>query len=238
VDTDTRTRPGYIHIAHRLFLPQITREYNPLMALYEDFNNPAFDGFYNPLKWQFWGDSNYFTMRQQNGAIVLTSAGAPAERDTVMVANMPLERTLRQVQRFQARLKISPDTNGWSAKIQITAKDIGRPDRWWWTSCNLFRQDSGAGFGCSISSSDGNEYYTGSRPAEFNRWYTARIEINPQSAQICFYMDDAQIGCHIPNDATALQSATNFTARIGAWNGNANPTGTLYFDDVYITPAQ
>jgi len=237
VDTDVRTRTAYIQIAHRIFLPLVLRAYNPLIALYDDFNNPAFDGFYDPLKWRFWGDENYFTMRQQEGVMVLTSTNAPAERDTVMVASMPLERTLRQVQRFQARLKISPDTMGTGAKIQIMAEDIGRTGRNWWASCNLTRYGSDAYFGCSISSSDGNEYHTGG-PAQVDRWYTARIEIDPTTARICFYQDEVSLGCHTPADANALKAATNLTARIGAWNGNANPSGTLYFDDVYITPAQ
>jgi PKD repeat protein len=237
VDTDVRTRTAYIQIAHRIFLPLVLRAYNPLIALYDDFNNPAFDGFYNPLKWRFWGDENYFTMRQQEGVMVLTSTNAPAERDTVMVASMPLERTLRQVQRFQARLKISPDTMGTGAKIQIMAEDIGRTGRNWWASCDLTRYGSNAYFGCSISSSDGNEYHTGG-PAQVDRWYTARIEIDPTTARICFYQDEVSLGCHTPADANALKAATNLTARIGAWNGNANPSGTLYFDDVSITPAR
>jgi hypothetical protein len=233
VDTDVRTRSNYIWIAHQIFLSLIQR----VSDLYDDFNNTAFDGFYNPIKWRFWGDENYFTMRQQEGVMVLTSTNAPAERDTVMVASMPLERTLRQVQRFQARLKISPDTMGIGAKIQIMAEDIGRTGRNWWASCDLTRYGSNAYFGCSISSSDGNEYHTGG-PAQVDRWYTARIEIDPTTARICFYQDEVSLGCHTPADANALKAATNLTARIGAWNGNANPSGTLYFDDVSITPAR
>ncbi|HFD39031.1 MAG TPA: PKD domain-containing protein, partial [Anaerolineae bacterium] len=237
VDTDVKTRPAYIRIAYPIYLPLVVRAYNPLLTLYDDFDNAAFDGFYNPLKWQFRGDSNYFTMQQQNGAMVLTSANAPAERDTVMVANMPQERTLQQVQRFQARLKISPDTNSWGGKIQISSDDLGVPGKTWWSaSCDLVRYGGGTpSIGCGIGSSAGGEYGF-DHPAEVNRWYTARIEIDPESARFCFYIDGMLQGCHTPADASALKTATNLTARIGAWNGDANPTGTLYFDDVYITP--
>ncbi len=237
VDTDTRTRSAYIRIAHFTYLPLVMRDYNPLMAFYDDFNNPAFDGFYNPIKWQFWGDSNYFNMQQQSGVMILTSTNAPAERDTVMVASAPLERTLQQVQRFQARLKISSDTNNTGAKIQIMAEDIGAVGRYWWASCDLTKYGSEAYLGCSIASSTEGEYHQGG-PAQVDRWYTMRIEVDPNTARFCFYQDDSLLGCHTPNDAAALKVASNFTARIGAWNGEANPTGTLYFDDVYITPAQ
>ncbi|MCS7220078.1 MAG: PKD domain-containing protein [Anaerolineae bacterium] len=235
VDTDVKARSAYIRIAHRLFLPLVTREYNPLMILYDDFNNPLFDGLYNPLKWRFGGDSSYFTMQQQNGVMMLTTTGnAPAERDTVMVVNAPFHRTLRQVQRFQARLKFSADANRWAPKIQIVAENIGTPGRDWWTSCDLFVHS----FGCGIASSTGHEWDVSSnQPVYPNQWYEARIEIDPETVRICFYFNNTLLGCRIPNDANLLKTAATFTMRIGAWNGVANPTGTLYFDDVYITPA-
>lgn len=229
MDTDVRTRQAYIQIAHRVFLPVAQR----IQELYDDFNDSAFDGFYNPLKWQFWGDGNYFNMRQENGVIVLTSSNAPAERDTVMVASMSLERTLHQVQRFQARLRISSDTNGWGAKIQILSDDIGAGQSWW-TSCDLVKYGSDASFGCGITATD----FGVGVPAQVDRWYTARIEIDPNTVNMCFYLDNTLLGCHIPSNAAVLKAVTNFTARIGAWNEVPNPTGTLYFDDVYIAPAR
>jgi PKD repeat protein/sugar lactone lactonase YvrE len=244
VDTDTRTRPGYIHIAHRLFLPQITREYNPLMALYEDFNNPAFDGFYNPLKWQFWGDSNYFTMRQQGGVMQITNTpGTPAGFGLDLPLAMPLERTLRQVQRFQARLKLGSGTSGTGVHIHISAPDGTINGHGWWTQCSLTAYGSSPGFGCDVTTYVGSTYtqeYGVGWPGSlaFDTWYTARIEINPDTAQVCFYLDNNLLGCHVPNDAAALKTATNLVPRIGSWNGNPNAIGTRYFDDVYITPAR
>jgi len=218
-----------------LYLPMVQRNYNPLEVLYDDFNNPAFNGFYDTGKWQFWGDGDYFDMGQADGAMVLTSHDAPAERDTVLVASSPLYRPLARVQRFQGRLKISPDTNGWRAKIQIVADDIGQAGRSWWASCGLSKYGPDAYLDCGIASSTGWEWGEGG-PAKVDQWYTVRMEVDPLTAQFCFYQDGALLGCHIPADADALKAATSFTARIGAWNGEANPTGTHYFDDVYLTP--
>ena len=86
-----------------------------------------------------------------------------------------------------------------------------------------------------ISSSTGWEWGEGG-PANVDQWYTVRMEVDPLTAQFCFYQDGALLGCHIPADADALKAAASFTARIGAWNGEANPIGTHYFDDVYLTP--
>jgi len=241
VDTDVRTRTAYIQIAHRLFLPLVQRAYNPLMALYDDFNNPAFDGFYNPLKWRFWGDGNYFTARQQGGVLLITNTpSTPADVGLDLPLAMPMERTLRQVQRFQARMMVSSGTSGTGAKIQIM-RDVNGSG--WWTQCGLNVYGSSPGFGCDITNYTPGNYQaeygvSWPGPLNFDTWYTARIEIDPNTARVCFYLDNNQLGCHTPSNADALKTYNDFVPRIGSWNGRAGATGTRYFDDVYITPAQ
>lgn len=241
VDADVRTRTAYIQIAHRLFLPVVQRNYNPLMAIYDDFNNPAFDGFYNPLKWRFWGDGNYFSAQQQGGVLVITNTpSTPANVGLDLPLAMPLERTLSQVQRFQARMKLSSGTSGTGAKIQIMSDVNGSG---WWTQCGLNAYGSAPYFGCDITNyTPGNfqaEYgVSWPTPLNFDTWYTARIEIDPNTAQVCFYLDNNLLGCHVPSNANALKTYNNFIPRIGSWNGNAGATGIRYFDDVYITPAR
>jgi PKD repeat protein len=241
VDTDVRTRTAYIQIAHRIFLPLVLRAYNPLIALYDDFNNSAFDGLYNPLKWRFWGDENYFSARQQGGMLVITNtANTPANTGLDLPLAMPMERTLRQVQRFQARMMVSSGTSGTGAKIQIM-HDINGSG--WWTQCSLNVYGSAPDFGCDIVNYTPGNYlaeYGVSWPSAlaFDTWYTARIDINPNTAQVCFYLNNNLLGCHTPSNANALKTYNDFVPRIGSWNGNAGATGTRYFDDIYITPAQ
>ena len=237
VDTDVRTRSNYIWIAHQIFLSLIQR----VSDLYDDFNNTAFDGFYNPIKWRFWGDENYFSAQQQGGVLVITNTpSTPANVGLDLPLAMPLERTLSQVQRFQARMKLSSGTSGTGAKIQIMSDVNGSG---WWTQCGLNAYGSSPGFGCDITNYTPGNYqaeYGVSWPTSlnFDTWYTARIEINPNTVQVCFYLDNNPLGCHVPSNANALKTYNNFIPRIGSWNGNAGATGTRYFDDVYITPAQ
>jgi hypothetical protein len=237
VDTDVRTRSNYIWIAHQIFLSLIQR----VSDLYDDFNNTAFDGFYNPIKWRFWGDENYFSAQQQGGVLVITNTpSTPANVGLDLPLAMPLERTLSQVQRFQARMKLSSGTSGTGAKIQIMSDVNGSG---WWTQCGLNAYGSSPGFGCDITNYTPGNYqaeYGVSWPTSlnFDTWYTARIEINPNTVQVCFYLDNNPLGCHVPSNANALKTYNNFIPRIGSWNGNAGATGIRYFDDVYITPAQ
>jgi sugar lactone lactonase YvrE/PKD repeat protein len=242
VDTDVRTRTAYIQIAHRIFLPLVLRAYNPLIALYDDFNNPAFDGFYNPLKWRFWGDENYFSAQQQGGVLVITNTpSTPANVGLDLPIAMPLERTLSQVQRFQARMMVSSGSVGTGPHIHINSDNLG--DHGWWAQCSLTVYGSQPGFDCDIHTYIGSTYtleygVSWPTPLSFDTWYTARIEIDPNTVQVCFYLDNNLLGCHVPNDAAALKTATNLVPRIGSWNGEAGATGTRYFDDVSITPAQ
>jgi PKD repeat protein/sugar lactone lactonase YvrE len=241
VDTDARTRTGYIRIAYRAFMPLVMRAYNPLIALYDDFNNAAFNGFYHPLKWRFWGDETYFSARQQGGVLVITNtASTPANVGLDLPLAMPMERTLRQMQRFQARLRLSSGSQGTGAKIQIM-RDVNGSG--WWTQCSLNAYGSAPDFGCDIVNYTPGNYvgeYAVSWPSAlaFDTWYTARIDINPNTAQVCFYLNNNLLGCHTPSNANALKTYNDFVPRIGSWNGQAGATGIRYFDDVHITPAQ
>jgi hypothetical protein len=51
VESDTLTRPAYVNVGYRVYLPTVTRKYDPF--LYDDFNNPAYDGSYNYALWSF-----------------------------------------------------------------------------------------------------------------------------------------------------------------------------------------
>ncbi|MGC9084503.1 MAG: PKD domain-containing protein, partial [Anaerolineae bacterium] len=160
VDTDAKTRSAYIQIAHRLFLPLVTRNYNPLMALYDDFNNPAYNGFYNPIKWRFWGDGNYFSAKQQGGVMVITNtASTPADVGLNLPLAVPMERTISQIQRFQAKLMLSSGSNGTGATIHINREVNGVG---WWAQCGLNAYGGNPNFGCDITN-----YTPGNYQAEY-----------------------------------------------------------------------
>ncbi len=237
VDTNTLTRTNAVQVGYRAYLPAMQNNTGALIALYDDFNDPAFDGFYNPLKWQFWGPPQYFSAAQQNGVLVITNTlDTPASNELDMVLYQPPGRSLQQVQEFEARLKISSG-NVNNVKMQIMSDSVN--GHGWWTQCSL--QAWSSSFDCDITAFSGNvftqEYAASSAPISTDTWYTVRIEINPTTAEIRFYLNNALIGSHIPNDAAALLTATNLVPRIGTWNGVANVTGIRYIDDVQITPA-
>ncbi len=238
IDTNTVTRTNYIQVGYRAYMPVALGNSGTLsMTLYDNFNDNVFDGLYNPLKWYFDGSNQYFSAYQTGGGLVITNtSNTPGNNGLDMLLVQPPGRKLRQVQEFEARLKISSG-NVNSAKIQIMADSINGHQ--WWTQCSL--QEWSNSFVCGIAiASNGvitSEYGTGDTPITINTWYTVRIEINPVTAEMRYYLNGALAGSHVPNDATALLTATNLVPRVGTWNGVASVTGIRYIDDVKITPA-
>ena len=73
---------------------------------------------------------------------------------------------------------------------------------------------------------------------DYETWHTVRIEADPSTANLCFYLDGVMLGCHTPNDAAALKVSNRLGVRLEIWNSGANDTGTRYVDDVRITPTR
>ncbi len=75
-------------------------------------------------------------------------------------------------------------------------------------------------------------------PVDYDTWRTVRLEANPTTMGLRFYVDGTLIGTHTPNDATALKAATNLRPWIEMWSSDPNAASIRYVDDVLITPAQ
>jgi len=241
MDTSTITKPAYIVAKYFTYLPVVMRNWDPL--LYDDFNDATWDGMHDPAKWQFGGDTST-QFRQQSGALVVTNSSTSNPSSGNLVAQRPRLHRWQQVQQAQARLKMSSDrTGGWSPiGIALTADETN--GHTWFASCRLGANASmsQASFGCSVFISQGNsypsEYETPGVSVDYNTWHIARIEIDPNTANVQFYLDNTLIGSHIPTDATALLASDQVQMRITVWGADSSSSATRYVDDVRITPAR
>jgi plastocyanin len=235
IDKSTFTSTSTIQVGYRAFLPIVMCNYDVSIALYDDFNDTSFNGFYNPLKWYFSGPIQYFSATQQSGSLVLNNtAGTPAHDGLDMWLIQPPSRSLQQIKEFEAKLKVSSGNYN-TVKIQILSEAIN--GHGWWTECSL---QSSNNMSCDIYTYNGSTYteeYGTNAAISTNTWYIVRMEINPITAEIRYYLNNVLIGNHTPNDATSLLAATNFVPRVGTWNDISGVTGTRYIDDVKITPA-
>ncbi len=79
-----------------------------------------------------------------------------------------------------------------------------------------------------------HDYSTEQQSFEYGSWHTFRIEIEPATMTITYYIDGQMVGSHVPVDAEQLKKA-NFSLDIGIWAPSAGAlTGSV--DDVRIGP--
>ena len=241
VDTNTITRTNYIQVGYRAYMPvALGSSTAPSMTLYDDFSDATYNAVLNPLKWSIAYGSPNFSAKQVNGTLVLSNtANTPASTGVGLHLTQPPQRSLRDLRRFQARLKMVNDHHGgWDAlNMRITADGIS--GHGWWTECQM--GGLGPQIECDVTTySGGNypwEYTTGSQYLSYDTWYTVTIDIDPNTALISFYLNGSLIGSHTPADASALMTASNFVPLYQVWIGDANTYGTRYVDDVQIMPA-
>lgn len=143
-------------------------------------------------------------------------------------------------------MKISSDRTGGSSAvwIHVSAGSIAGHQEWL-TECGVRGQPSRSAYAsCSImTTQDGQgynvEYRTPTRDIAYDTWYTIRMEFDPTTAGLRFYLNNDLIGSHVPQDAAALLAPTTTLRPIVAvLNFHPNTTATRYVDDVRITPAR
>ena len=105
----------------------------------------------------------------------------------------------------------------------------------WSTECLIHNYSSGIYASCfdtAWPTSNGFDYQTPYIETDFGSWHTMRIEVDPSTVELNFYIDGKFVGSHIPSDADVLKNA-RFSFKIGTWSPYDFVEG--YVDDVRIT---
>ena len=77
-------------------------------------------------------------------------------------------------------------------------------------------------------------YQTDAVSINFDQWYVVRIEIQPDSGAVQYYLDGNLLSTYVPDDVDELtQENVWFYPNIGAWVSNGSITA--YVDNVRIT---
>lgn len=240
VETATASRPRFIRAVYWTYLPLVNQGYNPL--LYDDFDDTAYDGAYDPQLWAFSNAGDIFQARQLAGAMVFTNGSSAAASGADLVTKQPPLRTWQQVQYFEGKLKVSSDRAGdWSSvQLYISSGDIA--GHGWFTQCYVGGWPDARGrFGCEVAVQEDGGFpreYEKSTFIDYDTWYKVRIEADPASGVLRFFLNDALFGVHTPTDAAALVTARNLRASVAVWNNAANAFSTRYADDILLTPVQ
>ena len=232
VATSTPTRGPTATLA-----PRATPTDTPLSAtltlppveptVYDDFNDPAYDGSYNTALWMpLSGDPK---AHQESGVCLFPSTQGPDNCDRQLCPRHPREWYLEDFRYIEARLKLGADANGLESTVKIwLGSQIS--DRTWLAQCYLAGGDIRRYFHCDVYNPQ-FEFVTRDIGIAEDTWYMARIEID-LDATLRFYLDDELIASHRPDDADHLQGAT-FRPCFGVWH-DSDSRATGYIDDVRI----
>ena len=216
--------------------PSATIDADP--TVYDNFNNPAFDGEYDTGLWDYSTETaTELGVQQRDGFLEFYNSPLPEGIDRVLYTRRPRQWTLNDFSFFEAKLRLGRDPVGKLAfiKIQLTS-DLG--SKGWWTQCrlNAYQQIESPYFVCDVythaDDTFSQEYLTEYITINYDAWYTVRIEMDPQTGRLGFYLDDQQVSTYTPRDAAELRNVS-FFARVGVWQSeNSSISGQV--DDVRI----
>ncbi|MFQ5944358.1 MAG: serine/threonine-protein kinase, partial [Anaerolineales bacterium] len=198
------------------------------LVLYDDFEDPAFQGSLNPDKWQSEIDEGCRT-NQRDGALVVSN-----DQSDEACASQVYAPEWRQIQLEQIRVLEAPfatTAHHGDAAIEhnwkITAPDI-EPDGWE-TWCGIQVDAEGPRAFFEVSGTSEGRFYRGIQISQ-ETWHRIRLEFDPDSRQLSCLLGDQMIGSVIPDPFDALmQSPVHVSLR--AWR-SPNSYGTTMVDDV------
>ncbi|HNE05438.1 MAG TPA: hypothetical protein PLT08_13010 [Anaerolineales bacterium] len=193
-------------------------------VLYDDFNDNAYDGKYNLEKWII--DMNGGKIYQQDGALVAqvdSSLGDGISLSAVDYQNIKIETPMF----FEAKLMIKEPINGHVFLYLGSSSSSGI-----FSDCTLGYGDVIALLDCGYVVNGVTEYRQDDELVNFTTWHTVRIEVEPQTMTLTYYLDGQKIHSFIPSNSAYLKSG-NFTLQIGIVSDDKK-SWTGFIDDVSI----
>jgi WD40 repeat protein len=212
---------------------EITATATPPAGIFlaDDFNDPAYDGMTNSNLWAYSPYYRFITnIGQANGALVFTRSTTDSEEDGQVQTSQSW--SFGQVDYIEARLKVDGQHTGTDANLNLAIVQAPTGEEWF-TTCAIGLDDPKPYLWCiQVTNGDSFEYERSFQTLEYDRWYTIRISMDPQTAELKYYLDGQLVGSWQPTNLNTLKKA-KFIMVMGASAGQG--TGMIgYIDDVKI----
>ncbi|GAB4448607.1 MAG: hypothetical protein Kow0031_31110 [Anaerolineae bacterium] len=223
--------------------PTATIDTDP--TVYDNFNNPAFDGEYHPGLWGYmFGDSNATNtpVEQKDGVLKLSYQKLDnGDGDGIFRTINPVGRQIDEIKFFEAKFMLDNQfqvsDGGIGTIIEMGAGD----DSWWWFNCVLWGSQGSTELwaDCGVNNADNMNSglddlsSANSQQVQPGVWHTFRTEIDPNTAEIKFYLNNEQIGNYIPDQPEIFKSG-EFLLGVTALTNDNSGILTGYIDDVRI----
>ena len=220
VPTSTRTpRPT----------PTATATIDADPAVYDNFNNPAYDGSFNPDQWVYWTELPN-DIAQEEGILRIRKERPKesGETGTGLLASKYAHFKLREPMFFEAKLLF--DTDNHLGDIQFGIFTDISEHRYWWSRCAI---DHAGNPYCQDRTWPGPDDFSETiESSGYGAWHSFRIEIEPDPMMFTYYIDGQKIARHRPAAADTIVNA-DFRFNVAVF-GNGAVAGSV--DDVRIGP--
>lgn len=192
--------------------------------IYDDFNNPTYDGSYNANLWPFvFGCED---AAQEDGIIAFNSSC------DMLVGQSAT--TIDKIGVFEARVMVGSDFQGRAATQELVISTYELPTGPWWAFCGIIAEPTGVKrFFHVLNVGQGEWYLQQTMDAEYDRWYTVRFEVDGDTLTFKCYIDDQLVGAVIPKNADQLRGVNMIRALEAAREPDS--FATTYADDVRVS---
>lgn len=193
---------------------------NSESSVYDDFNSSEFDGSFNKMLWfkQSWVPG---TVEQHDGMLIVSNGG-------ILTSNAYTNITLSTPLFVEGKIKTDSFKHNSYNRILFVIS-LGE-NSWWYGECGISPDSNAYCYDSIAPFKDGHDFQGGNKPIQFNEWHTFRIELQPSTMTVTYYIDGQKTGSHIPVDANILKTAK---AEISmGLNDSGDTIG--YFDEVRI----
>jgi hypothetical protein len=205
------------------------------MGFFDDFNDVSYDGSYNQNLWEMRDTCD--NVSQESGMFLFNNK-YKGDTNCVFVAKSHGNTffNIEGLSWFEADVFLADDFGYGTATQQITYLTNDIPGNIYWVTCGIIIDAMNVSTFFDIrdyGQRKESEYHI-ELPAEVNRWYDIRIEIDSDTMKMSCLVDNEILGSHIPIDAELLRVAKferNFSAARFPYT-----LGTTAMDNVRISP--
>ncbi len=175
---------------------------------YDNFNNSVFDGKWSNDLWLPYG--NFNTIIEQNNGVMLFSRNNQDEGGLTATQTW----TIDEIDLIEAKVNLDSKTEAstGSVGIQLTTNISGTI---WWLTCSIYKNRNNDIAEAHCGSAD--NYNSQSIQLSSNTWHTIRIETNPDTANMTFFIDDSRIDTYVYKNPEEFKKSF-FHLYIGVWS--------------------
>lgn len=196
-------------------------------TVYDNFNNPAFDGGLNENLWVNHSDDAPTQVVQENEMLIITNSSGAGDIVARKNNYVNLESFTSNAKTF-FEVKMMSETGvkgNVHTKISIDVEE-GQSS---FTECGIYEGNWAM---CFLAGS----YRPEGKSVDSKSWHTFRIELDPATMTFSYYIDNQQVGFYTPANADNLKDG-KFNFKIGVYASENEPVSG-YFDNVRMGQMQ